>query len=130
VTRPPGAQHPLERAGADDNSGSIQDLPYRFTVASSDIGLLTVTFLGIAVPVLLALLLPHEHVDSAVVLAIPCGLIAAGATAVLAARDRRRTGKDVNGGVIAAYSALVILGAGLLMLTVAAIAFYRTPLTF
>jgi hypothetical protein len=130
VSRLPGAQHALERAGADDNSGSIRDLAYRFAMASSDIGLLTVTFLGIAVPVLLALLLPHEHVDSAVVLAIPCGLIAAGATAVLAARDRRRTGKDVNGGVIAAYSALVILGAGLLMLTVAAIAFYRTPLTF
>ena len=65
-----------------------------------------------------------------VLLAIPCGLAAAISSAVLAARDRRRTGKDVNGGVIVAYSALVILGAGLLMLTVAAIAFYRTPLTF
>ena len=130
MSRLPGAQHALERAGADDNSGSIRDLAYRFAVVSSDIGLLAATLLGIAVPVLLALLLPHEHVDSAVLLAIPCGLVAAGATAVLAARDRRRAGKDVNGGVIVAYSALVILGAGLLMLTVAAIAFYRTPLTF
>jgi len=99
-------------------------------MASSDIGLLAATFFGIAIPVMLALLLPHQHLESAVLLAIPCGLVAAISSAVLATRDRRRTGKAVNGGVIAAYSALVILGTGLLMLTVAAIAFYRTPLTF
>ena len=125
-----GAQHSLERSGADDNSGSIRNLAYRFAVASSDIGLLAVTFFGIAVPVLLALLLPHEHVDSAVVLAIPCGVVAATATAVLAARDRRKAGKEVNRGVIVVYGALVVLGATLLMLTVAAIAFYRTPQAF
>jgi hypothetical protein len=49
---------------------------------------------------------------------------------VLAARDRRRAGKPVNGGVAVAYGALALLGAGVLLLTVAAIAFYRTPLTF
>ena len=49
---------------------------------------------------------------------------------MLAARDRRRAGKPVNGGVVVAYGALVLLGAGILLLTVAAIAFYRTPLTF
>jgi hypothetical protein len=49
---------------------------------------------------------------------------------VLAARDRRRSGKLVTGGVIVGYAALVVLGAGILVLTVAAIAFYRTPLTF
>lgn len=124
------AEDALERTGADDDSGAIRNLAYRCSMASSDIGLLAATFFGIAIPVLLALLLPHEHLDSAVLLAIPCGLAAAISSAVLAARDRRRTGKDVNGGVIVAYSALVILGAGLLMLTVAAIAFYRTPLTF
>lgn len=123
-------QHSLERAWTGDDSDSIRNLAYRFAVASSDIGLLTATCLGIAVPILLALLLPREHVDSAVLLAIPCGLIAAGATAVLAARDRRRAGKDVDRGVILVYGTLVILGAGLLMLTVAAIAFYRKPPDF
>jgi hypothetical protein len=49
---------------------------------------------------------------------------------VLAAGDRRRDGKPVNRGVLVAYGALVLLGAGILLLTVAAIAFYRTPLTF
>ena len=83
-------------------------------MASSDIGLLVATFFGIAIPVLLALLLPHEHLDSAVLLAIPCGLAAAISSAVLAARD----------------GAFVLLCAGILLLTVAAIAFYRTPLTF
>jgi hypothetical protein len=97
-------------------------------MASSDVGLLAATFVGIAIPVMLALLLPHEHLESAVLLAIPCGLVAATTTAVLSARDRRRAGKEVHGGVIAAYSVLVVLGAALLMLTVAAIAFYRTPL--
>ena len=63
-------------------------------------------------------------------LSIPCGLVAAAASAVLAARDRRRSGRPVNGGVLVAYAALVVLGAGILVLTVAAIAFYRTPLTF
>jgi hypothetical protein len=130
VRRVRGAQHPLQRPGAEDDSRAVRNLAYRCSVASSDIGLVAATFFGIAVPVMLALLLPHEHLDSAVLLAIPCGLVAAIATAVLAARDRRRTGKEVNGGVLVAYSALVILGAGLLMLTVAAIAFYRTPLTF
>jgi hypothetical protein len=65
-----------------------------------------------------------------VVLSIPCGLVAGVSSAVLAARDRRRTGKPVNGGVKIAYGALALLGAAVLMLTVAAIAFYRTPLTF
>jgi hypothetical protein len=99
-------------------------------VHTEDIGLWAAAFLGIAVPIGLALLLPHQHLDSAVLISIPCGLIAAGSTAVLAARDRRRTGKAVNGGVIVAYCALVVLGAGILLLTVSAIAFYRTPLTF
>jgi hypothetical protein len=99
-------------------------------VASNDIGLLAASALGIALPIVLALLLPHQHLDSAVVLSIPCGLVAATASAVLAARDRRRSGKLVTGGVIVGYAALVVLGAGILVLTVAAIAFYRTPLTF
>ena len=99
-------------------------------MASNDIGLLAATALGIGLPIALALLLPHQHLDSAVVLSIPCGLIAATASAVLAARDRRRSGRPVAGGVIVAYAALVVLGAGILVLTVAAIAFYRTPLTF
>jgi hypothetical protein len=99
-------------------------------MASNDIALLVATALGILVPIALALIVPHYHLDSVVLLSIPCGLVAGGATAVLAARDRRRAGKPVNGGVIVAYGALALLGAGLLMLTVAAIAFYRTPLTF
>jgi hypothetical protein len=99
-------------------------------VASNDIGLLAATLIGIGLPISLVLLLPHQHLDTAVVLSIPCGLVAATASAVLAARDRRRGGKPVNGGVIVAYGALVVLGTGILMLAVAAIAFYRTPLTF
>ena len=99
-------------------------------MGSNDIALLTATILGISVPITLALLVPHYHLDSVVLLSIPCGLIAGIATAVLAARDRRRAGKPVNGGVVVAYGALVLLGAGILLLTVAAIAFYRTPLTF
>ena len=99
-------------------------------MVSNDIALLTATVLGISVPITLALLVPHYHLDSVVVFSIPCGLVAGTATAVLAARDRRRAGKPVNGGVAVAYGALALLGAGILMLTVAAIAFYRTPLTF
>jgi hypothetical protein len=99
-------------------------------VVSNDIALLTAAILGISVPITLALLLPHYHLDSVVLLSIPCGLVAGSATAVLAAGDRRRDGKSVNRGVIVAYGALVLLGAGILLLTVAAIAFYRTPLTF
>jgi hypothetical protein len=99
-------------------------------VGSNDIALLTAATLGISVPITLALLVPHYHLDSVVLLSIPCGLIAGTATAVLAARDRRWVGKPVNGGMVVAYGALVLLGAGILLLTVAAIAFYRTPLTF
>jgi hypothetical protein len=76
------------------------------------------------------LLVPHYHLDSVVLFSIPCGLVAGTATALLAARDRRRAGKPVNGGVAVAYGALAPLCAGILLLTVAAIAFYRTPLTF
>ncbi len=125
-----GAEHAFERAGTDDDSGSVRNVAYRCHVASNDIGLLAATAFGIALPIALALVLPHQHVDSAVVLAIPCGLVAATASAVLAGRDRRRGGRPVTGGVIVAYAALVVLGAGILVLTVAAIAFYRTPLTF
>ena len=99
-------------------------------MGSNDIALLTATILGISVPITLALLVPHYHLDSVVLLSIPCGLIAGTATAVLAASDRRRAGKPVNGGVVVAYGALALLGAGILLLTVAAIAFYRTPLAF
>jgi hypothetical protein len=99
-------------------------------VGSNDIALLTATVLGISVPIILALLVPHYHLDSVVVLSILCGLVSGGASAVLAARDRRRTGKPVNGGVKLAYGALALLGAAVLVLTVSAIAFYRTPLTF
>jgi hypothetical protein len=125
-----GAQDALERAGAHEGSGAVRNVAYLCPVASNDFGLLTVTALGIGLPIALALLLPHQHLDSAVVLSIPCGLVAATASAALAARDRRRSGKPVNGGVLVAYAALVVLGAGVLVLTVAAIAFYRTPLTF
>jgi hypothetical protein len=90
----------------------------------------TATVIGISVPIMLALLVPHYHLDSVVLLSIPCGLVAGGASAVLAAHDRRRTGKPVNRGVMVAYGALALLGAGVLVLSVAAIAFYRTPLTF
>jgi hypothetical protein len=99
-------------------------------VASNDIALLAATALGILIPIALALIVPHYHLESVVLLSIPCGLVAGGASAVLAARDRRRTGKPVNGGTVVAYGALALLGAGVLLLTVAAIAFYRTPLTF
>ena len=99
-------------------------------MVSNDIALLTAAILGISVPITLALLLPHNHLDSVVLLSIPCGLVAGTATAVLAAGDRRRDGKYINRGVIVAYGSLVLLGAGILLLTVAAIAFYRTPLTF
>ena len=125
-----GAQNTLERARAGDDSGSIRNLPYRWFVGSNDIALLAATVLGISIPIILALLVPHYHLESVVVLSIPCGLVAGVSSAVLAARDRRRTGKPVNGGVTIAYGALAVLGAAVLMLTVAAIAFYRTPLTF
>ena len=99
-------------------------------MSSNDIALLTATIVGISLPITLALLVPHYHLESVVVFSIPCGLVAGSATAVLAVRDRRRAGKPVNGGVAVAYGALALLGAGILLLTVAAIAFYRTPLTF
>ena len=119
--RGPGHTTTLVRSGIS---------PYRWIVGSNDIALLAVTALGISVPIMLALFVPHYHLESVVVLSIPCGLVAGGASAVLAARDRRRTGKPVNRGVIVAYAALALLGAGVLVLSVAAIAFYRTPLTF
>jgi hypothetical protein len=125
-----GAEDTLEWARAGDDSGSIRNLAYRWFVGSNDIALLAATVLGISIPIILALLLPHYHLNSVVVLSIPCGLVAGVSSAVLAARDRRRTGKPVNGGVKIAYGALALLGAAVLMLTVAAIAFYRTPLTF
>ena len=99
-------------------------------MGSNDIALLTATILGISLPITLALLVPHYHLDSVVLLSIPCGLVAGGASSLLAAHDRRRTGKPVNRGVKVAYGALALLGAAVLVLTVAAIAFYRTPLTF
>ena len=99
-------------------------------MASNDIALLTAAILCISIPITLALLVPHYHLDSVVLFSIPCGLVAGTATAALAASDRRRNGKPVNGAVIVAYGALALLGTGILMLTVAAIAFYRTPLTF
>jgi hypothetical protein len=124
------AENALERARADNGSGAVRNLAYRWIVGSNDIALLTAAILGISIPITLALLVPHYHLDSVVLFSIPCGLVAGSATAVLAASDRRRAGKPVNGGVVVAYGALALLGAGILLLTVAAIAFYRTPLTF
>ncbi|HLM92540.1 MAG TPA: hypothetical protein VK273_01885 [Gaiellaceae bacterium] len=42
-------------------------------MVSNDIALLTAAILGISVPITLALLLPHYHLDSVVLLSIPCG---------------------------------------------------------
>ena len=99
-------------------------------MSSNDIALLAATILGISVPITLAFLVPHYHLESVVLFSIPCGLVAGISSAVLAAHDRRRAGKQVGRGVVVAYGALALLGAAVVMLTVAAIAFYRTPLTF